>query len=157
VSIAVINNSKIEWAKGYGTLVAGGPAPVDAASIFQAASTTKLLVSAMALHYVEKGRFDLDKDINTYLQSWKIPENEFTAKKRSRSADSSPISRSQSAGGGFSREEGSVPTLVQVLKGEKPATNQPAVVEFEPGSRWEYSNFDFVVIQLLLEEALGKP
>jgi CubicO group peptidase (beta-lactamase class C family) len=158
VSIAVINNSKIEWAKGYGTLVAGRPAPVTVESIFQAASTTKLLVSAIALHYVEKGRFDLDKNINTYLQAWKIPENEFTTKEkvtlRRLLTHQSGLNRPE---GGFSREEGSVPTLVQVLKGETPATNKPAVVEFEPGSRWEYSNFDFVVIQLLLEEALGKP
>ena len=158
VSIAVINNNEIEWAKGYGMLVAGRPAPVTTTSIFQAASTTKLLVSAIILHFVEKGRFDLDTDINTYLQSWKIPENDFTQKEkvtlRRLLTHQSGLNRPE---GGFSREDGSVPTLVQVLKGESPATNKPAVVEFEPGSRWEYSNFDFVVIQLLLEEALGKP
>jgi len=157
-SIAVINNSKIEWVKGYGTLVAGRPAPVTDTSIFQAASTTKLIVSAIALRFVEKGRFDLDTDINAYLQSWKIPENEFTTREKVTLhrllTHQSGLNRPE---GGFSREEGSVPTLAQVLKGEKPATNQPAVVQFEPGSRWEYSNFDFVVIQLLLEEALGKP
>ena len=158
VSIAVINNNKIEWAKGYGTLVVGKPAPVTTESIFQAASTTKLMVSTIALRLVEKGRFDLDTDVNAYLQSWKIPENNFTKKEqvtlRRLLTHQSGLNRPE---GGFSREEDSKPTLVQVLKGETPATNKPAVVEFEPGSRWEYSNFDFVVIQLLLEEALGKP
>ena len=53
VSIAVINNNKIEWAKAYGTLVAGKAAPVTTASIFQAASTTKLMVAAITLRLVE--------------------------------------------------------------------------------------------------------
>ena len=151
-------NSKIEWAKGYGTLTAGKTAPVSTTSIFQAASTTKLLASAIVLRLVEQGRFDLDTDVNTYLQSWRIPEDDFTTKEkvtlRRLLTHQSGLNRPE---GGFSLDEGSVPTLVQVLKGESPATNKPAVIEFEPGSRWEYSNFDFVVIQLLLEEALGKP
>jgi hypothetical protein len=70
VSIAVINNSKIEWAKGYGTLVAGETAPATTASMFQAASTTKLLVSAIALRFVEKGRFDLDTNVNTFQRTY---------------------------------------------------------------------------------------
>ncbi len=158
VSVAVINNSQIEWAKAYGTLVAGKTAPVTMTSIFQAASTTKLMVSAIVLRFVEQGRFDLDTDVNTYLRSWKIPESEFTQKEkvtlRRLLTHQSGLNR---PAGGFSLEKGSIPTLVQVLKGDSPATNKPAVIEFEPGSRWEYSNFDFVVIQLLLEEAIGKP
>lgn len=158
VSIAVIDDGRIEWAKAYGTLVAGEPAPVTTESIFQAASTTKLLVAAIALRFVEKGRFDLDEDVNATLRAWIVPENEFTAVEkvtlRRLLTHQSGLNRPD---GGFSREDGSAPALVQVLKGESPATNQPAVVTFEPGSRWEYSNFDFVVIQLLLEEAAGKP
>lgn len=158
VSIAVINGDGIEWAKGYGRLVAGGDAPVTTSSIFQAASTTKLLVSAIALHFVERGRFDLDRDVNAYLRGWKIPECDFTRREkvtlRRLLTHQSGLNRPE---GGFSLEVGGVPTLVQVLRGERPATNRAAVIEFAPGSRWNYSNFDFVVIQLLLEEALGRP
>ncbi len=158
VGVAVINGGGIEWAKGYGTLVAGRDAPVTTSSVFQAASTTKLLVAAMALHLVERGRFELDRDVNAYLRSWQVPEGEFTRIEkvtlRRLLTHRSGLNRPE---GGFGREEGSAPTLVQVLRGESPATNRPAAIGFAPGSRWEYSNFDFVVIQLLLEEALGKP
>ncbi|MHB8078438.1 MAG: serine hydrolase domain-containing protein [Candidatus Krumholzibacteriia bacterium] len=157
-SIAVINGNGIEWAKGYGALVAGRDAPVTTASIFQAASTTKLLVSAIALHFVERGRFELDRDVNAYLRGWRVPESEFTRREkvtlRRLLTHRSGLNRPE---GGFSCAEGRAPTLVQVLRGEGPATNLAAVIEFEPGSRWNYSNFDFVVIQLLLEEGLGRP
>jgi CubicO group peptidase (beta-lactamase class C family) len=38
VSIAVINDGRIEWARGYGVLEAGGKEPVTSATLFQAAS-----------------------------------------------------------------------------------------------------------------------
>ncbi|MCP5108151.1 MAG: beta-lactamase family protein, partial [bacterium] len=60
VGIAVINNYKVEWAKGYGVIKAGGNTPVTVDTYFEAASTTKLLTSAMVLHFVQQGRLHLD-------------------------------------------------------------------------------------------------
>ena len=37
VSIAVINNGRIEWARAYGSLQADGGVPADTSSLFQAA------------------------------------------------------------------------------------------------------------------------
>jgi CubicO group peptidase (beta-lactamase class C family) len=48
VSITVINNGKIEWARGYGVLEAGGNKPVTPETLFQAASISKP-VAAMAV------------------------------------------------------------------------------------------------------------
>ena len=42
VSIAVLHNGKIEWARGFGVRSIGGPA-VDDATLFQAASISKPL------------------------------------------------------------------------------------------------------------------
>jgi CubicO group peptidase (beta-lactamase class C family) len=78
VSIAVINNGKIEWAKGYGLREAGKDLPVDVNTLFQAASISKSVTALGALHWVQKGTLDLDTDINNFLESWKIPDNEFT-------------------------------------------------------------------------------
>lgn len=158
VSIAVINDNKIEWAKGYGVIKAESGAAVTPDTYFEAASTTKLLTSVITLHFVEQKRLDLDEDINTYLKSWKIPANDFTREKkvtlRLLLTHQAGINRPD---GMFSWEDGSVPSLVQVLKGEPPAQNKPAVVEFVPGSKWQYSNMGYVVIQMVLEDVLGKP
>ncbi len=158
VSIAVINNYKIEWIKGYGVIKAGSGTAVTPETFFQAASSTKLLTSIISLHFVEQGRFDLDEDVNTYLKSWKIPENDFTREKkitlRLLLTHQAGINRPD---GGFSWEDGSIPSLIEVLKGEAPAQNNPASVEFVPGTKWQYSNMGYVVIQLLLEDVLGKP
>ena len=54
VSIAVIDDFKVEWARGYGVLDAGGSQPVSAATCFEAASSTKLLATVIALRFVEQ-------------------------------------------------------------------------------------------------------
>ena len=158
VSVAVFEDGRIAWAKGYGTCRAGQDAPVTADTMFEAASTTKVLTAATALHLVEEGRIDLDGDVNAYLKSWKIPDTAFTREHKvtlrllltHRSGLNGPK-------GGFSWEDGKVPTLAQVLKGEPPAQNKPAAIEIVPGTEWRYSNFGYVVVQQLLEDVTGKP
>ena len=158
VSIAVINNNEIEWAKAYGVSKAGSDTPLTTEILFEAASTTKLITSVIALNFVEQEQFDLDEDINRYLKSFKIPENDFTRKEkvtlRRLLIHQSGLNRPD---GGFGYQEGSVPSLIQVLKGESPAENKAAVVEYVPGTQHQYSNLGYLVIQLLLEDVTGKP
>lgn len=155
-SIAVIKGNRIDWVKAYGVLKAGAAAPVTPESIFQAASTTKMLVAAAVLHFVDEGRLDLDADVNTYLKSWKVPENELTRRKKV----TLRLLLTHRAGlpmTNFPSDDGPPPSLVQILKAEPPARNKPAVVDLLPGSEWRYSNIGYVVIQLLLEDLTGKP
>jgi hypothetical protein len=50
-----------------------------------------------------------------------------------------------------------VPTVVQILNGEKPANSPPIRVNTVPGTLWRYSGGGYVVMQLLLTEVSGKP
>src|SRR5215813_1051844 len=70
VSIAVINDGRIEWARGYGVLEAGGKEPVTPETLFQAASNSKSLTAMVVLRLVEQGKLDLDSDVNNRLVSW---------------------------------------------------------------------------------------
>ena len=82
VSIAVINDGKLEWARGCGTLETGGAAPVTAETVFQAASISKPVSALALLRLVEAGKLQLDQDVNPVLKTWKVPENSFTANER---------------------------------------------------------------------------
>jgi len=79
VSIAVIHDGKIEWARGFGVTRVGG-APVTADTLFQAGSISKPVAAMAVMRLMEAGKLDLDKDVNLYLKSWQIPSNQFTAK-----------------------------------------------------------------------------
>ena len=156
VSIALIQGNKLAWVKGYGTLQAGGEVSVNPESLFQAGSTTKMLVAATALRLVDKGVLDLDRDVNTYLKSWKVPDNEFTNEKKV----TLRLLLSHRAGlpcTNFGCDPGKTPTMVQVMEGLAPARNKPAQVASTPGAKWEYSNVGYTLVQLLLEDVTGKP
>jgi len=82
VSIAVINKGKIEWTKTYGVMDRDHKSPVTDRTLFQAASISKPITAYGALTLVEQEKVDLEEDINTYLKSWKLPDNEFTKEKK---------------------------------------------------------------------------
>jgi len=157
VSIAVINDYKIEWTKAYGTMDINTGTPVTTETIFEAASTSKFITAVLALHFVQKDLFDLDINVNNYLKSWQVPENEFTQDEKV-TLRRLLIHQSglPTTNFGYDMNVG-YPTLLGVLNGELPALNKPAMPEFVPGTQWQYSNIAYDVIQLLLEDVLGKP
>ena len=63
VSVAVINNGKIEWVRGYGVREAGTEVPVTTETLFQAASISKPVAAMAALKMVQNGKLDLDEDV----------------------------------------------------------------------------------------------
>lgn len=158
VSIAVINNYSVEWAKGYGVREAGGTGPVTAETLFQAASISKPIAAMAALHYVQTGLLDLDEDVNSKLRSWKVPENEFTKTERVslRRLLSHSAGLTVSSFPGYAADE-KVPTLLQVLNGEKPANSGSIRVDLPPGTQCRYSGGGYVVLQQLLEDVTGEP
>jgi CubicO group peptidase (beta-lactamase class C family) len=157
VSIAVIHDGQIEWARGFGVTKAGGP-PVTPETLFQAASISKPVTALAVLRLVQSGKLDLDTDVNQYLKSWKVPENEFTAKKNVTLRELLTHTAGTTVHGFPGYAAGApVPALVQVLNGEKPANTEQIRVETVPGTNWSYSGGGYVIIQQVLEDVTGKP
>jgi CubicO group peptidase (beta-lactamase class C family) len=158
VSVAVIDNGKIDWAKGYGIKETGGNDPVTPETLFQAASISKPVTALGTLQLVEKGILNLDSPVNDKLVSWKVPENEFSEKEKVTLRRLLTHSAGLTVSGfpGYTTSE-QIPTPVQVLDGEKPANTSPVRVDMIPGSEWRYSGGGFVVTQLLVADVSGKP
>lgn len=164
VSIAVIEDFQIHWAKGYGvkrTIGAGGggrSASIDTTTLFQAASISKPVTAMAALRLVQEGKLPLDEDVNLKLTSWKLP------------AAPDPAWRKVTLRGILSHSAGltvhgfrgyawgePVPTLREVLDGVKPANSSPIRVDVAPGTVRRYSGGGFTVLQQLLEDVTGEP
>ena len=131
---------------------------MDEATLFQAASISKPVAALAALHLSQYGNYTLDENVNDKLKSWKVPDNEFTAKQKVTVREL----LSHSAGltvHGFPGYAASapLPTLVQILNGEKPANTAPIRVNVEPGTLWRYSGGGYTVVQQLMIDRLSKP
>src|SRR6185369_11431093 len=157
VSIALINDGRIEWARGYGVLEAGGKEPVTPDSLFQAASNSKSLTAMVVLRLVEQGKLDLDSDVNDRLVSWKVPENEFTKDQkvtvRRLLAHTAGVSNPGFLGYPVDKP---LPTFRQILEGEKPANSQPVRVQLKPGTKFLYSGGGYVILAQLIMDVTGK-
>jgi CubicO group peptidase (beta-lactamase class C family) len=158
VSIAVFDDYRLVWAKAYGVADTETGAPVTETTLFQAGSISKSVNALAVMTAVADGKLDLDTPINTYLATWKLPDNDLTK--------ASPVTLrkllSHTAGTtvhGFPGYAASlpVPTIVQVLDGAPPA-NTPAVrVDLAPGTEFRYSGGGTTISQLALVDVLGAP
>jgi CubicO group peptidase (beta-lactamase class C family) len=159
VSVAVIRDFEIHWAKGYGVADVESGARVDADALFQAASISKPVTAMAALRAVQDGRFSLDADINTILKSWKLPAGEFT--RRQPVTPRALMSHTSGLGDGFGfpgyHPSAARPTIVEILNGSKPSNVGPVLMEREPFSAAKYSGGGVTLMQLALMDALGKP
>jgi CubicO group peptidase (beta-lactamase class C family) len=153
VSIAVLRNSTIRWAKAYGLADAAAGRPATPETRFQTASISKPIAAAAALALVHRGLLSLDEDVNTRLTSWKVPINDFTA------VSKVTLRRLLCHAAGLSVEGfpgytpgKPLPALWQILEGAAPA-NTPAVQpQLQPGLQYHYSGGGYEVVEMLIDD-----
>ena len=158
MSIAFFDHGQILWTRAYGFADVERKKLVTPETLFQAASISKPVSALATLRLVQEGRLSLDEDVNAKLRIWKVPENQFTAQEKV------TIRRilSHSAGltvhgfPGYASAE-PLPTIVQILNGEKPANTESIRVDVVPGTMWRYSGGGFVILQAVLTDVTGKP
>lgn len=154
VSIAVIHNGKIDWARGFGVIKLGG-APVTTETLFQAGSVSKPVSAFAALRLVQLGQLDLDADINRYLKSWKLPPNRFHHPVTLRELLTHTAGTDVPGFPGYASGE-AVPSLKQILDGIPPSNTPPVRVNIEPDTQWRYSGGGYAIVQQTLIDVSGK-
>jgi len=158
LSVAVIDNFKIAWAKAYGVTEAGSNTPVTVHTLFQAGSISKPVAATGALYLVEHGKLSLDENVNDKLKTWQVPDNEFTKDQKVTLRRLLSHSAGLTVHGFPGYEVGTpIPTLVQIFNGEKPANTAPIRVVFVPGTKSAYSGGGITIEQQLIIDVTGEP
>jgi CubicO group peptidase (beta-lactamase class C family) len=158
VSIAVINDYKIEWAKGYGWADSAERRKVTPKTLFQAASISKSLSGVGLLRLVQDKKLDLHSDVNQYLTSWKFPYDSVSKGKKITLAHLLSHTAGLSVHGfpGYAVND-SLPTLTDILDGRKPANSEAIRSQFPPGEKFQYSGGGTTVAQLIAMDISKKP
>lgn len=156
VSIAVIDGGEVAETGGFGLKDVHSGERVSADTMFAGASISKPLAAALALQLVDQGRIELDRPVNDYLRSWKIPDNDFTVQ--------SPVTlrhllchKAGTTVHGFGAfpEGQTPPTNMDTLLGRAPSLTPAVLVDKLPGESVRYSGGGTQIVQLLLEEQTG--
>jgi CubicO group peptidase (beta-lactamase class C family) len=154
LSVAVIDEGRIAWAKGYGVADTTTGQAVTPETLFQAGSISKPIAALGALLLVERGKLDLDGDVNRYLRKWKVPTNAFTAAHPVTLRTLLDHSAALTDLAFENYEPGRpLPALSDVLQSHWSAIR----VESEPGRQYSYSGTGYVVLQQLMMDTSGQP
>ena len=158
VSVAVIKDFEIHWAKGYGTSDVTTGAPVTPDTIFQAASISKPTAALGVMRLVQDGKMSLDAEINTLLKSWKLPASEHT---RDRPVTlRALLSHTSGLGDGFGfpgyPPNAPLPSVVQILNGEKPSNTGKVLLDRPPFTAYKYSGGGVTIVQLAVTDTTGR-
>lgn len=156
VSIAVVKDGKILWAKGYGIANTETGDSVTTETIFQAGSISKPIAALGALKLVQEGKMKLNEDINTYLQGWKVPDNKFTETEKVTLERLLTHTAGMTVHGfpGYSQTD-TFPDIITVLEGK--GNTPPIFVDTIPGSIWRYSGGGYIVMEKAVEDISGQP
>jgi len=154
VSIAIVENGKIKWAKGYGYANTETGTKVDANTLFQAGSISKPLAALAALKLYENGSLELNKDVNDYLKDWQIPENKFTESEKVTLERLLTHTAGTTVHGfpGYKQTD-IFPDIIEVLNGN--GNTEKITVDTIPGSIWRYSGGGYTVMEKVVEDVSG--
>jgi CubicO group peptidase (beta-lactamase class C family) len=157
LSIAVIRNYKVEWAKGYGWADVSQKRRVSPKTLFQAGSISKSLNAVGLVKLSQDRKLDLEADINNYLTTWKFPYDSLSKNKKI--TLSGLLSHTAGISGhGFQGYtiNSEIPSIYAVLDGKKPANSDAVRSMYEPGKQFEYSGGGITISQLILTDITHK-
>lgn len=147
-SVAVGRYGRLVYAKGYGTLdYAADSPPVTPTSIYDLASLTKVVAtttSAMILE--ETGKLDVDRTVASYLPEFNAPDKAAITVRMllTHSGGLEAYAPLYSEANGSTR--GRAAYLAQI--NQRP-------LEYPPGTRTIYSDWDMVLMQAVIERITG--
>ncbi|MEU4805496.1 serine hydrolase domain-containing protein [Actinosynnema sp. NPDC023587] len=150
--VRIVDNGR-EWQARSGTARAGSPAPVPRDGVFRMGSVTKTFVATVVLQLVGEGRVALDAPVSRHLPGV-LPDGDRITVRDLLQHTSGLYNYTFDV---YTSDE----DLIQKrFKHWEPAelvalsTRHPLV--FEPGTRWEYSNTNFVVAGMVIRSVTGR-
>ena len=148
ISVAVGLGGEIVWAEGFGFADLDNRVPLTPNHRFRIGTASTVLTSAAAGLLLERGRLKIDDEIQTYVPAF--PRKESPVTLRQLMAHTAGV---KNDGG----DEG--PLFSEHC--ERPVEALPhfadASLRFEPGTRFRYSSYGWILVSAAIEAAAGKP
>jgi D-alanyl-D-alanine carboxypeptidase len=146
LSAALIQDGTVVWSEALGSRWVGGPGQIGDSTPFIAASTAKTVTAAMVLRLVDEGKVELDDPVSRYLGGLPGADRIFIFDLLRHTSGLPDYLYSPAIDRVMRTEPGHPWTREEVL-------DRVNWLDFEPGSRFEYSNTNFVALGGVIEQA----
>lgn len=162
-SVAVVKDGRLVLAHGYGWADREGREPVQPGSLFRIASLSKSLTSATILKLVEEGRLRLDDKAFEILGLQPRPGATMNPELRKIT-----IRHLLQHSGGWDRGQSFDPMFksreIAATMGVPPPADAVTIIrymlekplQFNPGTKYAYSNFGYCVLGRIIEKVTGE-
>jgi CubicO group peptidase (beta-lactamase class C family) len=155
VTVGVVAEGRLAWAKSYGFADIENKVPASADTVYRIGSITKQFTAVMLLQLVEQGKVHFSDPVEKYF-----PE---INKVKGRFPGAPPITLIQLAThtSGLQREPEHTDTYLKGPVSEWENVLIAALAEtsyeFEPGTQFSYSNIGYAILGAALGRAAGQP
>jgi CubicO group peptidase (beta-lactamase class C family)/D-alanyl-D-alanine dipeptidase len=150
LSIALVDDQEIVWAKGFGFADPDRRVPATAETVYRVGSVSKLFTDIAVMQMVERGELDLDVPITRYLPEWKL---------QTPSGTSITLRQLMSHRAGLLREppvghyfDPTPPNLAETVH-----SLENTELVYAPGERTKYSNAGIATVGYVLERKAKLP
>jgi CubicO group peptidase (beta-lactamase class C family)/D-alanyl-D-alanine dipeptidase len=156
LSIALVDDQRIVWARGFGFADPKAKVPASAETIYRVGSVSKLFTDVAVMQLVERGVLDLDTPITKYLPDFKpgVPTRSVGTRwgaitLRQMMAHRSGLVREPPVGNYFDPTGPSLAKMVASL-------NKTQLV-YKPETKTKYSNAAIATVGFVLEKTQKQP
>lgn len=148
-AVLIAKNGKTLFAQAYGQADREKKTPNTLKTRFRLGSMNKMFTAAGTLQLVQSGKLDLKAPFGKYLTDY--PNKDLASKVTIEQLLSHTGGTGDIFGPEFDQKRLELKTLQDYVKlyGNRAA-------EFEPGSRWQYSNYGFLLLGVLIEKVSGR-
>jgi CubicO group peptidase (beta-lactamase class C family) len=147
-SIAVVKDGKIVYSNAYGSARLEPKTPATTAMRYSIGSISKQFTAAALLLLQEQGKLSLDDKVAKFIPDL-TRANEVTIRQ---------LLSHTSGYQDYWPQDYVMPMMLQPVTARK-ILDQWArkPLDFDPGTKWQYSNTNYVIAGLIIEKASGKP
>jgi CubicO group peptidase (beta-lactamase class C family) len=155
LAVGIVSDGRLAWSKAYGYADMESRIPATGESIYRIGSVTKQFTALMLLQLVQNGKVHLSDPVEKYLPEVNHVKGRFPG--------APPITLVQLAThtSGLAREPDDIEKYLvgPVADWEKIliAALADTKYEFEPGTRFSYSNVGYAILGAALSRAVGQP
>lgn len=150
LSIAVAREGEVLVSRGYGLADLEFEAPMNEQTILRIGSVTKQFTAAAIMKLVEQGALSLDDPLTKMLPDYPAPAQPVTL--RQLLTHTSGIWSMTDSDEFMNRD-----ATLELTPAEMLALFKEKPLEFEPGTKWNYSNSGYYLLGEIIARASGRP